>query len=138
MPAMPAPRRILHGIALALCLMGAPLAASAQSAPAPLELTESQLLDLAARELAAGRAQVALDLVEGLLATRPDVYDAHLIRTDALRQLGRTDEVLPSARAAWREATSDAERTRASHGWRHMRPIATVGTSSRNSGCAAR
>ncbi|WP_417259308.1 hypothetical protein [Celeribacter sp.] len=109
---MPAPRRILHGIGLALCLMGAPLAASAQSAPAPLELTQSQLLDLAARELAAGRAQVALDLAEGLLTTRPNVYDAHLIRTDALRQLGRTDEVLPSARAAWREATSDAERTR--------------------------
>ena len=112
MPDMPMPRRRLSALGLALCLMGASLAATAQSAPAPLELTQSQLLDLAARELAAGRAQVALDLVEGLLATRPNVYDAHLIRTDALSQLGRSDEVLTSARAAWRETTSDAERTR--------------------------
>lgn len=111
-------QHLFSGGCLACALAMAPTGATAQSsrptAPAAhsIALTQDELIVLARNQLHAGHPQVALDLVEGLLATRPDVYAAHLIRTDALRRLGRSDEAIASARGAWRNAATASEKTR--------------------------
>ncbi|ALI56483.1 hypothetical protein SAMN05444421_10474 [Celeribacter marinus] len=102
-------------LALSACLAGFMILASptcAQTVAPVLQLSQNEVLALVETQLISGRADLALKLVDGLLATRPDVYPAHLIRIDALRRLGRTDAALRAARAAWRAAPNASERTR--------------------------
>ncbi|WP_417270229.1 tetratricopeptide repeat protein [Celeribacter sp.] len=110
-------QQLVVGGCLACALAVTPLGATAQSnqtasGASAIELTQDELLALARNQLNAGNPRLALQLVDGLLATRPDVYAAHLIRTDALRHLGQTDDAMASARSAWRKATTDSEKTR--------------------------
>lgn len=107
---------ILRGSCIALAAITCATSAIAQDGStqtrAPIEVSIDEFLDLARAELAAGRPEVALALMDGILETRPDLHAAKLIRIDALRRLGENAIALSAAKAAWRATPDDNERTR--------------------------
>lgn len=79
---------------------------------ATVSLTADEFLAFAAHQNAQGNHALALQLAESILETRPQLYEAQLIRIDALIQLGRQNEGIGLARSVWRDAPSKAEKTR--------------------------
>lgn len=80
------------------------LAAAAPAAARPIELDAQGMRQLAFKAVQAGYAQDALRYTDALLLRDPRDGTALVIRSQALRALGRTDEAQSAARAAWQAA----------------------------------
>lgn len=89
-------------LVLALCTAGA--------VAAEVRLTLPEARGTAVRFLEAGRPDVALVLAEGVLLGAPGDHIALMLKSRALRDMGRTDEAASAARAAWQGAANDRER----------------------------
>ena len=92
--------------ALALSATGA----SAQHSAGTREVTPDELRVLAMQALAARRPDVAATFADALLQRDPGDHDARLLRSRAMRDMGRTDEALADARTAWRQADTRKEK----------------------------
>ncbi|MDK3018002.1 porin family protein [Pseudodonghicola flavimaris] len=75
-----------------------------------LELAPDQMRGAAWMALRGGDARRALRFSEALLQRDPTDRTALLINARAARDLGRYDQAKDAARAAWRSATTDAEK----------------------------
>jgi tetratricopeptide (TPR) repeat protein len=89
--------------ALTAALMAAAAGVEAQQALSP-----DQLRDAGYLALGAGDAGRAADFAAALLARDPGDLGALLLRSQALRDLGRYDDARDAARAAWMQADSTA------------------------------
>lgn len=96
--------RFLRASAMALVLAG-----SATAAAAEIRLTLPEARGTAARFLMEGRPDAALMLAEGVLLGAPGDVEALLLKSRALRDLGRTDEAGSAARAALNSSTTARE-----------------------------
>lgn len=90
----------------ALCLLG-----GVHSAPAgELALTPEQLLRTGQMAIDARRPDVAAEIADALLRRNPEDAGALVLKSQALRDLGRFDEARALAKAAWRQARTGPER----------------------------
>ena len=97
--------RFLRACAMALLLGG-----GATGAAAEVRLTLSEARGTAVRFLVAGRPDAALVLAEGVLMGAPGDVEALLLKSRALRDLGRTDEAGEAALDALSGASNDREK----------------------------
>lgn len=86
------------GLVLLLLSLAGPVSAE------PVVLDPQTLRQLAFEAVRAGFAEDALDMTSALLLRDPNDSSALTIRSQALRALGRYDEAVVAARAAWRAA----------------------------------
>ncbi len=76
----------------------------------PMQLGVDAMRQLAFQTVEAGYAQDGLQMTDALLARDPKDATALIIRSQALRSLGRMPEAQQTARAAWTAATTDKSR----------------------------
>lgn len=98
--------RAAAALALAAALAGAAAPGGAQT----VSLTPDEMQGAATAALAAGDPAQALALVDALLRRDPGDVTARILRSRALRDLGRYDAALAAGQAAWRDAGSDGDR----------------------------
>lgn len=97
------------GLRLAICLAGL-LAWGMPAVPKPLVLDPGAMRQLAFTAMKAGYAEDALGYTDALLQRDAQDTTALVIRSQALRALGRVPEAKGAARAAWGAADSDPGR----------------------------
>ncbi len=93
-----------------ICAFGLFLFATVQAGYAETRLTAAEMENAAKLSLAAGADAQAIDLADALLERNDKDTTAHLIRSRALRNLGKFDEAQAAARAGWRLARTDDEK----------------------------
>lgn len=98
--------RNLIGALLASTLLAAPSGAGETA----VELTPQQAYKVAVRALGAGQPETALALADVLLERDPADAKALILKANATRNLGRPDEAIQAARAAWRVAETPDDR----------------------------
>ncbi|MCK0151884.1 hypothetical protein MWU54_17705 [Marivita sp. S6314] len=76
------------------------------SASADVTLSPSQMRELAGQAVSQGQPRLAYDLAHALIGRDAVDLNAHLIKSRAARDLGRNEDALTHARAAW--ALADA------------------------------
>lgn len=86
------------------------IACAAPAVAEPVQLTRAQMLATAHRALGAGAARQALVLAEAVLRVNPQDVTALVLKSRALRDLGRYDEAQEAAQAAWALAGTDGAR----------------------------
>ncbi|WP_157772694.1 surface lipoprotein assembly modifier [Pseudoponticoccus marisrubri] len=100
-------RRSAARLAL-IAALAAPPPAAATGEETRLSLSEAR--GAAARLLHEGRAASALVLADGVLLGDPDDVQGLLLRSRALRDMGRPDDALEAAQAAWQQAGTGRDR----------------------------
>ncbi len=83
---------------------------AAPGAAEELRLTLDEARASAAQMLQDGNPEAALILAEGVLLGDPDDYEAHLLKSRALRDLGRNKAAKEAAQTAWQLSETDRER----------------------------
>lgn len=97
-------RRRAAAAALALALAGGAALAG------PVVLDAPAMRQLASEVLNAGQAADALKLTDALLQRDPQDASAQVIRSQALRALGRTEEAREAAQRAWAAAEGEGQK----------------------------
>ncbi len=90
-----------------VCLAGLVTAIAGAVGADTVTLTPEEMRLTTGRAIAAGRPDMALPMAEALLGRDASDAQAHVLRSQALRDLGRAPDAIEAARRGWRLAQSD-------------------------------
>ncbi|QUJ77102.1 DUF560 domain-containing protein [Sulfitobacter albidus] len=99
-------RRLALSVGAAV-FIAAPAALAQQSAP--VQLTPAQMFEAAKLSVQSGQLDRAVRFADALIARDPGDVNAHLIRSHALRAMGRYGPARDAARAGWTHAQGDLQ-----------------------------